>query len=63
MKTKLVTVTDMHGRDVPAVQILCPHCSHGEFVIFVIGERHQHLQCLQCSESFCDGSCGNLNSV
>lgn len=59
MKTKPVTVTDMHGNDVPATLLLCSECSNGTFAIFVIGESHQHLQCLQCEESFCDGSCEN----
>jgi len=56
MNTKDVSVTDIGGRTVPALLIVCPKCSNSTFQIFAIG-KHQHLQCTQCDESFCDGSC------
>lgn len=57
MKSKQTTVTDIDGNTIPATQVMCPNgCDVSAFLIFFIGP-HQHLQCVQCDESFCDGSC------
>lgn len=56
MPTELVTVRDLNGRDVLAELVVCPNCSHKEFVIFMVG-KHQHVQCTSCLETFCDGTC------
>ena len=57
MKTMPVTVRDKAGRLEPADQILCPGCGNGLFLIYAIHGKHQHLQCVVCDETFCDGSC------
>ena len=57
MKTKSVTVTDLDGRNVAADLVCCPHCDNSYFSIFLVGGKHQHLQCAGCDQSYCDGSC------
>jgi hypothetical protein len=60
MKTEQRPVTDKDGRTVEARVLICPNCDNDSFNIFFIGEDHQHLQCIECLQSFCDGSCGNV---
>jgi hypothetical protein len=59
MKAIPVTVTDQDGHTVPAQQMRCPDCDGQGFLIFLIDEKHYHLQCLDCDTSFCDGSCND----
>lgn len=59
MKTVDTLVTDKDGSQVPAKLIVCPQCNESKFFIYVIGEKHQHLQCTWCEATFCDGKCQN----
>jgi hypothetical protein len=57
MKTKPVTVRDRNGQAEPADLIVCPDCEGARFCIYLIEGKHQHLQCLACETTFCDGTC------
>jgi transposase-like protein len=57
METRDTVVTDQAGMAVLAKVVACPKCGNDAFNIFIVGEKHQHLQCTKCQESFCDGSC------
>lgn len=43
------------GHSTKARLCTCP-CGNPEWLIYLI-DGHQHLQCLRCGETFCDGSC------
>lgn len=56
MKTQDTTVTARDGTEVPARIITC-ECGGECFYIYLVGEVHQHLQCIICGVSYCDGNC------
>ena len=56
MNTRPITVTDNKGVVKDALLVICPKCEHNTFSIIVI-DLHNHLQCMRCSESFCQGGC------
>ena len=60
METRAATVTDQRGIVVEADVIICPTCGNDTFHIYLVKGRHQHLQCVSCADSFCDGSCGSI---
>ena len=57
MKTEHSNVTDLAGRVVPADVVVCERCSGMAFFCFMIRGQHQHIQCIACGESYCDGTC------
>jgi len=57
MKTRPVTVHDGDGRAVPADLLICAHCGGEVFAIYAVEGKHQHLQCVECGGTFCDGTC------
>ena len=60
MNTRPITVTDNKGVVKDALLVICPKCEHNTFSIIVI-DLHNHLQCMKCSESFCQGGCDHGN--
>lgn len=40
------------GTQIPAQLILCPRCDGDQFHIYSV-EGHSHLQCVQCTTSYC----------
>lgn len=36
---------------------VCKDCESDQFHIFVVGGVHQHIQCVECGTTYCDGSC------
>jgi len=59
MQTIDVTITSaVDGSSKPARLMVCMDCSCDHFHIFVLEGGHQHLQCMRCAVSYCDGSCG-----
>lgn len=69
MNTRRVNVQDEQGKEIPAELILCPECGGDTFKLFVVlstkidwdkPHHHNHLQCENCSRSFCQGGkdCG-----
>lgn len=58
MKTRSVTVHDAAGQAVAADLLICAKCGNDTFVIYAVRGTHSHLQCLECDEVYCDGSCG-----
>jgi hypothetical protein len=57
MKSRMVNVTACNGEHRPAQLVICPSCDGVWFSIFFLDADHQHLQCLSCGTSFCDGKC------
>lgn len=59
MKTRLGTVTaqDGSGEIREATMFLCQECDGEMFIIYKV-EEHQHIECVNCSTSYCDGKCG-----
>lgn len=58
MNTRRDVVTDKDGKKHSADIVVCK-CGNETFHLFVIAEKHQHVQCTSCGVSFCDGSCAN----
>jgi 4-hydroxy-3-methylbut-2-en-1-yl diphosphate synthase IspG/GcpE len=48
METRDTVVTDQAGMAVLAKVVACPKCGNDAFNIFIVGEKHQHLQCTKC---------------
>ena len=54
-----VEVTDPDGQSVPALLKKCP-CGGREWFLYLIlvgGVAHPHVQCVECDQSYCDGTC------
>jgi hypothetical protein len=61
MNVKQVTVTDFTGKEVPAELIICPECGGEAFHLYVIADKHNHMQCTSCDRCFCQGGCEKVN--
>jgi hypothetical protein len=59
MKTRQIRVTSRtDGATAGAELIVCELCNKNKFLIYTIaGHDHAHLQCANCSETYCNGTC------
>lgn len=62
MKTESVTVEDTLGNKQEAVKVICPNCHGDTFSLFVLGQTHNHLLCVKCNTSYCQGG-GACNDI
>lgn len=53
-----VVTSKVDGKTVKARVLSCSLC-HGEtwHILRIGAGQHEHIQCVQCGVSFCDGSC------
>lgn len=55
---KKVIVRDETGKISKGRLLQCPECESAHFLVIFVGrQRHQHMQCVRCGTSYCDGSC------
>ena len=62
MNLQPITVSDNKGGHTNAHKAVCPKCSFDAFMILIIN-GHNHLQCTQCMESYCQGGCETTPAV
>lgn len=55
--SKIVEVFDGTGGKHLAQVYVCDACEGETFHIFLVHGKHQHLQCVACGVSYCDGTC------
>lgn len=49
-------VSEKTGKKFLALLMLCPECGNSTFMVIRIkGQNHDHLQCVGCNTSFCEG--------
>lgn len=61
-KQETVVISRVDGGTVRAEVIICPKCKSDTFHVYVLEGGHNHLQCTECDESYCDGKCGTPGS-
>jgi hypothetical protein len=66
-------VVDCFGTKKNAHVVVCDKCGGKTFMIFFISvpdkrdgmetvhHQHQHVQCILCDSTYCDGLCGRAN--
>ena len=60
LATKETTVTSLNDQSQTAATLMiCGECGCQTFFLYMVGaaRQHQHVQCTQCGESYCDGKC------
>jgi len=51
-----IQVTDKDQKVIPAQMVTCEQCHQSSFRILVIN-GHNHLECITCGDSYCQGGC------